>query len=81
MILIGIIIGLTGTDYNTAVGILFFIGVICIILGMKSASKLGKGTQLDKDGDGKISDIEWADLDGDGNISADEEELLTDEEN
>jgi hypothetical protein len=72
---------LTGSDEDTATSIVFLIIMIFFIVGLKSASKRGKGAHLDTDGDGKISDIEWADLDGDGNISADEEELLTDEEN
>ena len=42
---------LTGTDYDTSMGILYLIGEICMILGWKNITKLGKGAHLDKDGD------------------------------
>lgn len=51
MILIGIIMELTGTDYDTSMGILYLIEGICMILGWKNVTKLGKGAYLDKDGD------------------------------
>ncbi len=73
VILIGVLMSL-GMSESEATSALFGLGFLLILFGGRSA--LGKGAHLDKDGDGVISDEEWADVDGDGEISDDERDLL-----
>ena len=76
VIIVAIIVDTTGMSEDSATFSCIFIIVVFLLLGSK-ASKLGKRVNLDKDGDGEISDKEWADLDGDGKLSLDETDLLT----
>ena len=76
VIIVAIIVDTTGMSEDSATFSCILVIVIFLLLGSK-ASKLGKRVNLDKDGDGEISDKEWADLDGDGKLSVDETDLLT----
>ena len=76
VIIVAIIVDTTGMSEDSATFSCILVIVVFLLLGSK-ASKLGKRVNLDKDGDGEISDKEWADLDGDGKLSVGETDLLT----
>lgn len=76
VIIVAIIVDTTGMSEDSAIFSCILVIGVFLLLGAK-ASKLGKRLNLDTDGDGEISDKEWADLDGDDKLSVDETDLLT----